>query len=345
MTEGRILVIGAGPAGLSAARELARGGARVTVVERHERPGGKACGGGITRDVWDLAGVDPSARGTARAVRRLGVSTPTGECRVGDGPYLFAIVERSEWIAGLIEAARGEGCDVRLGERVVALEPGRVATESAELRYDHLVGADGARSRVRRWLGLPTGPTVRALQLVVPRGEAASRGIDVDEPVIRFDPVRFGPGYGWSFPARDEVRIGCGAPSSDRSAQGLKLALADWLESLGIDRRQGQLQAGTIGCGYAGHRFERVSLAGDAAGLASPVTGEGIAQALLSGREVAREILDPGYRSAIIPELASRHRRTGNVLAFPFVGGALYRLAPWLLRVGVIRREALRRFV
>jgi len=341
-----VLVIGAGPAGLSAASELARGGARVTVIERHKRPGCKACGGGITRRAWELAGIDPSTTGSpARAFLHLGVRTPAGACRVGGREPLFAVVDRGEWIASLIDMARDEGCDVRLGQRVVGLERDVAVTDQGPVRFEHLVGADGARSRVRKWLGLPTGPTVRALQIVLPRADAASIGIDIDEPVVWFDPARFGSGYGWSFPARGEVRIGCGVLSSARAARRLKSSFAEWLESLGVDPKRGKMQAGTIGCGYLGHRFGRVALAGDAAGLASPVTGEGIAQALESGREVAREILEPGYRSSFVPELAARHRRTRDMLELPVVGAAFFRLAPWLLKVGVVREAALRRFV
>jgi geranylgeranyl reductase len=280
-----------------------------------------------------------------RTFDRLVVRSPTGSCEICGRAPLLAIVDRGQWIASLVDEARGAGCDVRLGVRALGLVPGRVATDEGLIRFGSLVGADGARSRVRNWLGLPVGPTVRGLQLVVDRGDPALDRLRLDAPCVWFEPARFGPGYAWSFPAADEVRIGCGAPSTSRAARDLKRSFLAWLTSSGIDPARGRMQAGTIGCGYAGHRFGRVFLAGDAAGLASPVTGEGIAQALLSGREVAREILDPGYRSKIVPEIAARHRRTHDVLGSPWLGAALYRLAPWLLRVGPIREQALKRFV
>ena len=83
----------------------------------------------------------------------------------------------------------------------------------------------------------------------------------------------------------------------------------------------------------------------DAAGLASPVTGEGIAQALISGAEVAREITEPGYRSGKIATLAARHRRTHDTLAQPLVCRALYGLSPWLLGLKAVRERTLARYV
>ena len=63
-----------------------------------------------------------------------------------------------------------------------------------------------------------------------------------------------------------------------------------------------------------------------------------------SGAEVAREILEPGYRSSVLEALAARHRRTHQLLAAPFIGAALFALAPPLLGIPAIREAALRRY-
>jgi geranylgeranyl reductase len=340
-----VLIVGAGPAGISAARTLLDGGARVTLLDRHERPGGKACGGGLTADSWELAGIDPGRPPTwVRVHERLRVHGRAGRIELpGRGP-LLAVVDRQAWIGSALEELADRGCEVRLGERLVGVEPGVATTDRSRIDCKLIVGADGARSRVRRRLGLGRGPQMRALQLVVDADTADAAGLDTSAPTVWFDPARFGAGYGWAFPAPGQVRFGCGVSSRSPAARRLKSSFHSWLGELGLSRERGRLQAGTIDCGYLGHRFGRTFLAGDAAGLASPLTGEGIAQALLSGREVAREILEPGYRSELVPRLARRHRRTHDTLALPVVGSSLLSLAPLLLRVPGIRKQALARY-
>ena len=333
-------MVGAGPAGIAAARELTRGGVRAILLDRHARPGGKACGGGITREGWELGGVDGRGENPFSLVE---VRSPLGSRVVDAGAPFVEIVDRVAWQEGLIEEARSAGCEVRLGERFLGFDGGEVRTESGTFLADLLVGADGAASRVRRSLGIPVGPAVIARQSTIPFDGAAAAGLPIDRPVVFFDPARFGCGYGWSFPAPDGIRLGCGAPSSAIGPGRLREAFRRWLADLGVAARRVEEAAGTIGCGYVGHRFGRVRLAGDAAGLASPVTGEGIGQALISGEEVAREILEDGYRSEIIPALGKRHRRTAGVLATP-VGALLFRLAPAILSIPSVRVEAVRRY-
>jgi geranylgeranyl reductase len=340
-----VLVVGAGPAGIAAARELIGSGARVTLIDRHATPGGKPCGGGLTREAFELCGIDPaSPRRSERAFDRLRVRGPTGRIELSHDRPLIVMVDRPSWTARELDALGAAGCEVRLGERLVDLGSGFATTSQGRIGFEFLVGADGSASRVRRLLGLERGPAMRAWQLRVDPSAPALAAIGADRPSVWFDPARFGSGYGWLFPAAGEVRVGCGAPLGALGSGRLKAGFRSWLGELGLAAVGGRAQCATIACGYLGHRFGPVRLAGDAAGLASPVTGEGIAQALISGREVAREILDPAYRSDVIPRLAARHRRTHDTLAHPRIGKALLGLAPLLLRLPGIRRAALRRF-
>jgi flavin-dependent dehydrogenase len=340
-----VLVVGAGPAGCAAAEALTRGGARVALVERHREPGGKACGGGITSGAWAAAGIDGKGPGGhVLYFDALEVRTPLGRVTVRRPSPFLATVDRRAWAAKRIAMLRDLGVDVRLGVRLTGLFGRGAITDTGELAAGRILAADGSASRVRRLLGLPRGLVLRALQLRVPRGRGApSTGFEV--PAIWFHPREFGSGYAWAFPSAQGLRLGCGVSSRSPSAARLKDAFLAWLHGLGFGKDGGRLESGTIACGYAGHRFGRVSLAGDAAGLASPVTGEGIAAALASGAEAAREILEPGYASTIVPGLAARHRRTHDALLFEALSIPSFALAPLLLRIPALREAAFGRYV
>lgn len=336
------VVVGGGPAGIAAAEALVAGGARVALIDRHARPGGKACGGGLTRASFARAGVDPGEPpGYGRSFDALEVRSPLGRFRARCGAALVVVVDRPAWQAERLAALADGGCRLLLGERVRAVTAGGVETDRSRYACGHVIGADGAASRVRRSLGLGPGPCIRAVQAIVPEGGAP--GVDPGVPTVWFGAPGLGLGYAWSFPAPDgSLRLGMGADARTTGAGRLRAAFLDWLGGLGAT--PAAPGAGTIRCGYAGHRFGRTRLAGDAAGLASPVTGEGIAQALESGAEVAREILEPGYLSAAIPKLAARHRRTRDLLAVPGIGPALLALSPLLLRIPAVRSAALERY-
>jgi geranylgeranyl reductase len=339
-----VAVVGAGPAGIAAAEALVAGGVKVVLVDRHARPGGKACGGGLTASAWERARVDPTSPPPfGRAFDALEVHSPLGRRRLGSLGPVMVVVDRRAWQASRLARLEERGVELLLGERALGLEGGCVRTERGRIGCGHVVGADGASSRVRRLVGLEPGPFIRALQIEVAKSQAP--GVDPDVPAVWFDPRRLGLGYGWAFPTADgTIRFGAGADARSVSAERLGRGFRDWLAAIGVDAGKATVASGTIRYGYAGHRFGRVRLAGDAAGLASPVTGEGIAQALASGAEVAREILEPTYRSPILEALAASHRRTHELLAVPYLGAALFALAPPLLGIRAIREAALRRY-
>ena len=135
-----------------------------------------------------------------------------------------------------------------------------------------------------------------------------------------------------------------GVANTEVTGTPTKEIFIEFLKRFSLDPSILTFRAGTINACYLGHRFGPIYLAGDAAGLASPVTGEGIAQALISGHEVALEILDPTYRSQKIPKLAARHRRTRRTLSFPGLKHLLS-MTPLLFKIPSIQEKTLRHYV
>ena len=341
-----ILVVGAGPAGLNAALSARDAGATVTLIDKATVPGNKACAGGLTRESTKAMPLSTTKLRAHHPFLALHVITPKGRTMLSsiDGAPLMTTIDRPTLQDNLLEMLRDRGGVVYLQERLLSTDTALARTASREIPFGHLIGADGVHSRIRRFLGLEKGIQVRALALTVSAATGKARGIDTEAPTVWFDTDLFGAGYAWSFPFGETLRLGIGVAGRSRPSPPLRALFNTWLTRIGLKPSDGVITAGTIGCGYAGYRFGNIYLAGDAAGLASPLTGEGIAQALVSGKEVAREITTPAYRSDRIAALATRHRRTLSALSnSPLV--RLLDAAPRLLEFDVVRRGTLRRFV
>ena len=117
----------------------------------------------------------------------------------------------------------------------------------------------------------------------------------------------FKNGYGWIFPHRETVSIGAYVDRQVMDARTLKEQLLRWAQSQGFDLSRERGRAEYINYDYRGWQFGQTFLVGDAAGLASGLTGEGIYPAIVSGEEVAQKILDPQYESTVMPQLIRNH--------------------------------------
>ncbi len=335
------VVVGSGPAGSVAALTLARGGARVALVDKATFPRDKACGDIVGprglqvlldlglpsppgRDVGDILVVGPTGR-------RIRLPCGEGLTYPGHG----TAVARTVFDAMLHDAAVEAGA-VPIHAR--ADEPlevdgrcdGYRLTGGQEVRADFVIGADGATSHVARTAGL-----VDERKVLWGFAVRAYRSEPVDLPAIIFwEPERWRafPGYGWVFPGAEvgaNVGLGMATLSDRTSATRALRALPQFFEHLhrvGLAAGQpegeagrrlgGWLKMGMLGTTPAAGR---VLLAGDAAGLVNPLQGEGIAQAMGSGRLAAEAVLlGPGhaacsYRSSLADAHLPYHRITAAV--------------------------------
>jgi geranylgeranyl reductase family protein len=291
------IVVGAGPAGGSAAYWLGEAGKRVLVLERKRLPRYKTCGGGVPKAVFERFPFDFTPV-VEREIGRIRFRFRDGrEVLAAMSGYPVAMVMRDRFDAFLLDHARAE---VRDGAAVVAVrqdadgvEVETRARESFRARY--VIGADGAGSRVAREAGLRhEGLIGAALEAEVPVGPDVLQAY-ADTVLFLFG--AFPQGYLWVFPKAEHLSVGIGALQA--GSPEMRATLEREMGKLGIDVT-GAPQRGHPLPIYTRHRplhRGRVMLAGDAAGLIDALLGEGIRHAVDSGRMAAEAVLADDVRS------------------------------------------------
>lgn len=286
-----ILVVGAGPAGLRAAQVLAEAGREVLVLEKNSEVGPKTCAGGLTvKTVRELAslGLPESA----------GLPLPAQVSFRGEGlvpldpDYLMVrTLSRRALGAWQVARARGAGAEVRTGIPASRIDlAGRsLLAGGRTIHYQHLIGADGAGSTVRRALGVPMPRAFFA-------GEYNIAGIQLEELFAACDSAALAGGYYWVFPHENYTSFGAMVHKTTVPPARVRPYLDERLARLGIDAGETPFEGASIETCFIGVEFpDGVHLVGEAAGLASALSGEGIYGALISGEEVAYGILEPGF--------------------------------------------------
>jgi geranylgeranyl reductase family protein len=298
---------------VAAAVTSARRGLDVVLVDKARFPRDKCCGDGLTTGALRLLeqlGLQPQAVPSWQVVDDVSIRSPSG--RVIDLPLpraqgqFAAVTPRVELDAALVDLATAAGVKVHDGH---ALTGASMTSAGAALEVDglgtiaaaYVIGADGMWSPLRKHLGLAPASYLGDWHAFRQYFGGVS-GPAADRLWVWFEPDLL-PGYAWSFPLPDgRANVGFGVLRGDgRRIQAMKATWPDLLARphvrgvLGPEARPeaphkawpipARISATLLGRG-------RALFVGDAAAASDPMTGEGIAQALLTGILAAEAVAD-----------------------------------------------------
>lgn len=329
-----VLVVGGGPAGLATAIAARLQGLEVTVLDRARPPIDKACGEGLMPDGLELLGEIGVRLGPNRLHPFYGIRYVDGDT-VAEGRFSHgsvhlhgAGVRRLHLHRALVRRAEKVGVDLRWRTRVERLTEDGLETGAGPLAGRWIVGADGLRSRVRRWAGLATtAPDPRRERFGVRRHFALAPWSDCVEVywaegceayVTPVGEQEVGVAMLWSgwksrfddllarFPALAERLRGAPEISRDRGAGPLR-------------QKVRQVVSG------------RVVLVGDASGYFDAITGEGLSLAFHQAKALAGAMADRD-----LAPYARRHRRRA------LLPDALTGLLLWVEKRPALRRRMIR---
>jgi geranylgeranyl reductase family protein len=297
------VVIGAGPAGSTAAYLLASAGASVLLVDRARFPRDKPCGGGLTDRAVAQIPFDVSPVVEDRvSVFELGLRYEQRFERRSASP-LILMTQRRRLDAYLAERAAEAGAVFRDRAKVTGVSgDGGLTVDGSRVRARTLIGADGVNGTTARSVGLDAGHD---------HAVALEGNVPLDAlPAERFRGrvlVELGTvpgGYAWVFPKGDHVNVGVGGWL--REGPRLRAHLSRVCREYGIpeERIEGtrgyRLPMRRAGCSAASGR---TLLVGDAAGLVDPLSGDGLYEAFVSARLAADAVLT-GALADYAPALA-----------------------------------------
>lgn len=272
-----VAIVGAGPAGSTAAYRLASAGARVLLLDKATFPRDKPCGGGVTARAARLLpfSIEPVVEDVVDRLE-CGLRYRHRFTRRAHGPLAY-MTQRRRLDHFLLQQAAEAGVEVREG----------VTADARELDARIVIGADGCNGSSARQLGLARGIVHGvALEANLPHEARFAHAMLVEIAVIR-------GGYGWIFPKGDHVNVGVGGNAEE--GPRLRAELRRLCEEHGLDAGAAADTRGyRLPMRLPGTTLARGTTAviGDAAGLVDPFSGDGMYEAFLSAKLVAEAALD-----------------------------------------------------
>ncbi len=341
------IIVGAGPAGGTAAYHLAKRGRSVLVLEKETLPRYKPCGGGVSPAIAEWFDFDFSP------VISLRVSTIRYTWKMGDPveaelktPEPIWMVRRDAFDHFLVQQAQTQGAELQDGTEVTGIEyqqnHWQVNTANGPVQGRYLIAADGAKGSTAKWLGFKERKRRMGAAL---EAEAPANNQNGHTAHFEFGMVK--NGYIWNFPKADGYSIGIGTFRGGEP-QNLREIVTEYSNTFNVDFKAIK-QYGHPLCLWDGNQklhTQNALLAGEAACVVDPFTAEGIRPSIFSGLKAA-EAIDQAlggdgnalekYTQVIAEEWGQ------DMLWAQRLAGVFYRIPGVGYRIGVKRPAATQR--
>jgi geranylgeranyl reductase family protein len=342
------IIVGAGPAGGTAAYHLAKKGRSVLVLEKEALPRYKPCGGGVSPIVaeWFDFDFSPAISLKVSSIRYTWEMGDPIEAELKTAEPIW-MVRRDIFDHFLIQQAQKQGAELRESTEVTGIEfkgsHWQVNTANGPVEGRYLIAADGAKGPMAKWLGFKDRKRRMGGAL---EAEAITQIENGHMAHFEFGMVK--NGYIWNFPKADGYSIGIGTFRGGEP-QNLREIVTEYSKMFGVDFKSIK-QFGHPLCLWDGDQklhTQNALLAGEAACVVDPFTAEGIRPSIFSGLKASEAIHQAlsgdgnaleNYTQVIAEEWGA------DMVWAQRLAGVFYRLPGVGYRLGVKRPAATQKF-
>ncbi len=340
------IIVGAGPAGGSAAYHLAKQGHSVLVLEQANFPRDKSCGGGVSPAIaqWFDFDFSPVVENHVSQVKYTFKMGDPAEVEL-KGVTPMWMVQRAQFDNFLMEQAVVKGAEFKSGVKVTGAtlqdDTWQIQTSEGTFAGKYLIAADGANSTVAKLLGMDNTATIAAASLQVP-GEVSDRR----KMTAFFDFGSLKNGFMWCFPKADGYSFSAAYVRDPKGKPGeLKKQLTKYAELFGLDASKGEYLEHPLNLWDKDRvlHSDRALLAGEAAGMVDPLIGEGIRPAMFTGVRAAGAVIGAlqGEADALTGYTESVNAEWGaNLAKADFLAGLFFKAPKIAYKMGVKRPAA-----
>ncbi|NET88438.1 MAG: geranylgeranyl reductase family protein [Kamptonema sp. SIO1D9] len=333
------IIVGAGPAGSTAAYHLSNQGRSVLLLEKKSFPRYKPCGGGVSPAIqqWFDFDLTPVVDNKVNRVRFTWKKGDPVETEL-DTTEPFWMVQRDVFDNFLVEKAVEAGSELQDNSEVTAVQISNdiasVTTSKGKFDARYLIAADGASGAMANWLGFKEAKQFLGAVLEVETAVAPA-----ERNTAKFEFGSLKNGLLWCFPKSNGYSLSAGIIRGGKGkVKDLEKQLTNYASELGINLSQSQFYNYPMNLWSSERQLHQNNalLVGETAGIADPLIAEGIRPAILSGVKAAEAIVKAlagdrnalaGYTDTINSEIGSdlvlAQRLSGLFFQFP---GIAYRV-------------------